>query len=315
MEKTIAQSKTRPAKLPRGYMAAWSTRGISLGVYMVLFMQITYFATESLGMDVSLVGILLLASRIFDGFTDAVVGFVIDRTHTRFGKARPYELMVIPLWICVILFFGAQAGRSVTGKAVYFFVLYTLITGVFQTCLNGSEGILLRRSLKEGELHAKVVSFTGVILVIFCGAANILLPQLMNTWGKESGGWFKIALVYGIPMLLLGVQRFFFIKETAITVDAEKEKFGFWESVTISIKNKYVLLLGAGALLVNIINNVFSTVGSYYFNYIMGDLGLLSIYGDIWTGCPLLPAAVPPGNTDNRGYAVCAHRPGDGHCG
>jgi GPH family glycoside/pentoside/hexuronide:cation symporter len=296
MEKTTEQNtknENRPVKLPKGYLPAWSTRTVSLGVYAVLFMQLTFYATESLGMDVALVGALFLGARIFDGFTDVIVGFVIDSTHTRFGKARPYELLIIPLWIFVIMLFSAQAEWSTAAKAVYITVLYILITGICQTCLNNAEGVLLRRSLTEGVLHARVLAGSGVVVMLFGAAANIMLPRLMQTWGREPGGWSKIALAYGIPMMLVGIVRFFFIKETAVTADTEKEKFGLVEGAKITITNKYVILLAVGVLLVNIIYNMSSMVGSYYFNYVIGNLGLMSVMGLIGLATPFFLLLFP----------------------
>jgi Na+/melibiose symporter-like transporter len=126
MEITTGQTvKNKPprAKLPRGFLPAWSTRSVSLAVSMVLLMQVVFFATETLRMDAAFIGALLLASRVFDGFTDVIVGFFIDRTRTRFGKGRPYELMIVPIWIFLIMLFSASAEWSTPVKAVYLLLL------------------------------------------------------------------------------------------------------------------------------------------------------------------------------------------------
>ena len=278
MENTIEQNKPRRAKLPRGYLPAWSTRGVSLAVSMILLMQIVFFATESLRMDAAFVGALLLASRVFDGFTDLIAGFFIDRTRTRFGKGRPYELMIVPIWIFLIMLFSASPEWSAPVKAAYLLVLYSLITGLFQTFMATAEGVFMHRSLKEGELQAKVAAITGLIVMLFGAVASTLLPRLMNTWGKEPGGWTKIALVYGVPMTVIGLGRFFFIKETEAP-DTKEQQFGLIEGLKIMVKSKYVFIFAGASLLVNIVNNMSSTMGSYYFTYVIGNLDLMSIMG------------------------------------
>ncbi len=71
-------------KLP-GYLKwAWTSRGLSLALNVILIMQLTYYCTDMLGMGAALVGTLLLASKLFDGVTDLCVGFIIDRTNFRY---------------------------------------------------------------------------------------------------------------------------------------------------------------------------------------------------------------------------------------
>lgn len=48
------------------------------------------FSTEALGLNVMLMGIVMTVMRIFDGITDPIIGSIIDRTETRFGKFRPF---------------------------------------------------------------------------------------------------------------------------------------------------------------------------------------------------------------------------------
>lgn len=63
------------------------------------------FCTNVLGMNSALVGTLLMVSKLFDGFTDLLAGFLIDNTKSKWGKARPYEIAVIGVWGCSVLLF------------------------------------------------------------------------------------------------------------------------------------------------------------------------------------------------------------------
>jgi GPH family glycoside/pentoside/hexuronide:cation symporter len=160
----------------------------------------------------------------------------------------------------------------------FLLVLYSLITGVCQTFMANAEGVYMHRCVKEGELQAKCAAVTGLVVMLLAAVASTLLPRLMNTWGKESGGWSKIALVYGVPMAALGLVRFFFIKETAAP-DAEEQQFGLLEGLKITVKSKYVFIFAGAMLLVNIVNNMSSTMGSYYFTYVIGNLDLMAVIG------------------------------------
>ena len=64
---------------------------------------LVYFYTDIVSIPVAIVGTVMLVSRIFDGVTDIIMGIVVDRTKSRFGKARPWLLwMAILFGISVI---------------------------------------------------------------------------------------------------------------------------------------------------------------------------------------------------------------------
>lgn len=173
------------------YVPAWVTRGVGLAVNSILLMQITFYATESVGLSAGVVGTLLLVSKLFDGITDLIAGFIIDKTHTRWGKA------------------------------IYIFILYLLINAVCVTFLSASEAVFMACSTSDDNRRAHALTAAGICAMIFPAAISIVLPFLMASWGTQPGGWTKIALVLGIPSCLIGLIRFFYIKEER---DVESEK-------------------------------------------------------------------------------------------
>ena len=50
---------------------------------------LTMFYTDYVGVDAAIIGIIFLLARVFDGVSDLVMGFLVERTKTRWGKARP----------------------------------------------------------------------------------------------------------------------------------------------------------------------------------------------------------------------------------
>ena len=95
-----------------------------------------YF-TNVLGISAGVVGTLIMVSKILDGVTDVFMGNVIDRTHSRMGKARFWLLVsTIPLAISTYLLFNVPASFNENTKYVYIFVVYTLMGAVFYTMNN-----------------------------------------------------------------------------------------------------------------------------------------------------------------------------------
>ena len=84
-------------KLPFWFGAAWSGRSVSVAVCMALMGYTAYYCTDVVGMNPTLVGILLMVSKLFDGFTDLVVGFVMTEQIQNWEKQ---DLMNLPLFCC-----------------------------------------------------------------------------------------------------------------------------------------------------------------------------------------------------------------------
>ncbi|MCI6467874.1 MAG: glycoside-pentoside-hexuronide (GPH):cation symporter [Faecalicatena sp.] len=297
------QTETKPKN--RMYAFAWSTRGFSLGVNSLLLMQATFYATQSLGLSAGLVGTLFLVSKIFDGVTDLIAGYIIDKTHTKWGKARPYELFLIPTWILTVIFFSTPASMGTTGKIIWVFVLYVLIQAVCVTFLSASETTFLARSTTDDELRAKALTVAGILAMLVPTIASIILPQLIAKWGSQPGGWTKIMLVYAVPLTIVGLFRFFFIKEEVEDETAgvqKKDDITLKEGLKAIAKNKYLFLFVGATFICAVNNNLISGVGTYFFQYVMGDIGKMSLIGMLGLLTPFTLLIFPM--TVRKGYAM-----------
>ena len=109
MMQTEATVKTTSDSAP----ITWGTR-ISYGlgdtacniVMGITTAVLTLFYTDYAGVNVAIVGLVMLISRIFDGTSDVIMGVIVNRTKSKWGKARPWILwMAIPYAICTISMF------------------------------------------------------------------------------------------------------------------------------------------------------------------------------------------------------------------
>ncbi len=266
--------------LPKYFKWAWTSRGLSLALNVILIMQLTYYCTDMLGMKATLVGTLLLASKLFDGVTDLVVGFVIDKTNTRFGKARPYEICIVFVWLLTILMFTTP-NFGTTGKAVFIFIMYTLINSICATFLNGGDAVYLARSVRSEKNRVSVMSFNGGIIMLFSIGFSMLLPQLIAGIGSTKIGWTVIAATIGIPMAIIGMLRFAFVKEVVHTEPAKtgeaEQTVPLKTGLSCIMKNKYIWILAGMTFVVQLAMNIGSAVSTYYFKYIMGNIGLATL--------------------------------------
>lgn len=271
----------------------WSSRALSISVNVVLTMQITYFCTNVLGMSPILTGTILLATRIFDGFTDLAAGALINKVRTRFGLVRHYEICIIPLWISTVLLFSAPVAMSITVKAVWVFLFYSLANAVFATMLNSSDAVYLSRAFSSQVVRSKILSVNGLIIMLFSAAVSMTLPRLMATMGTTEGGWTKIALLFGVPMGIIGLGRFLLVKEIDDTEMKVPEPVKITEGLRVLAGNKYVFMVAVTSLLCQVISTLYSTSGTYYFQYIVGDLSSLGILGMLGLIAPIFMLFFP----------------------
>ncbi|MFV0466390.1 MAG: glycoside-pentoside-hexuronide (GPH):cation symporter [Lachnospiraceae bacterium] len=283
--------------LPGYFKWAWTSRGLSLAINFMLIMQLTYYCTDMVGMSAALVGTLLLASKIFDGITDLIVGFIIDRTNTRFGKARPYEIFIVFGWIFTVFLF-TMPDMGTTGKSIFVFVLYSLINSVCSTFLNGGDAVYLARAVRSEKNRVSVMAFNGAVIMIFSIIISIGMPQLIAGIGSTKEGWTTIALIFAIPLVIIGMFRFIFIKEVVTDAEgagektADKQKLSFADGIKSLLKNKYIFMLAGMTFAVQLIANL-TAVNNYYFKYVFGNIGMASLVSMASIITPLVLAFFP----------------------
>lgn len=94
-----------------------------LGLPLLVYLP-TFYAQE-LGLGLAVVGAVILAARIWDVVTDPLVGFLSDRTRTRFGRRRPWLVASLPLVLCGVWFlFRPPADAGVMHLLAWIFVVY-----------------------------------------------------------------------------------------------------------------------------------------------------------------------------------------------
>lgn len=263
-------------KVSKKMFFAWPTRTISYAVGSVLLGYVTFYATDFMGISAATAGIVFMISKIFDGVTDIIAGYLIDKTHTKLGKGRPYELALIGYWISTVLIFCAPK-MGMAASYVYLFVMYSMANSVFLTLLNCCEPVYLANALEDQGQSVSILAFTGFISMIFTMAASMLVPQMVATMGTTRAGWMKISLVLAVPFTLLGLVRFLVVNERKDIAESSLQKIGVKEMIGLLAQNKYILIFAIVILTSNIGSNLVSNVTTYYFMYIMNDIGLASI--------------------------------------
>ncbi len=113
---------------------------------------LTFFYTDYAGVSPATVGLVMLLSRCFDGISDITMGFIVEKTNSKWGKSRPWILWTsAPFCLSLVLIYLVPQGSD-TMQFAYIFVTYNLCTTVCYTALNlpyGSLSAMMTRSSDE----------------------------------------------------------------------------------------------------------------------------------------------------------------------
>ncbi len=156
---------------------------------------LTYFATNSLYMAAANVGLLLMVSKLFDGFTDVFAGILIDKT--KYGKARPYALFGILAWISLVLVFCVP-NFSEIGKTIYIFIFYNLNMSVFFTLVNVARTLHLKRAIHDEQQRIRILTLSGFLYSVGSIVLNIVFPIVVAKISGNQNGWIAMASVLAI---------------------------------------------------------------------------------------------------------------------
>lgn len=267
-----------PGKVGAGKFWAWQSRGVSLACEVMFLGYVMIYCTNTMGMKATLVSMMLMVSKIFDGVTDLVAGYLIDRTNTKLGRGRPYELAIIGTWVTAWLMFSMPESSTFV-KAAWLFCMYTLNQSIFATFLGANGTVYMVRAFKNEQQYLKLNAFGGIAVTFGAIVVNIMLPITISRYATSAHGWSMMVLCYAIPLLIIGLMRFIFIKEEN-NVDAKSEtKVSMKEVFTVLKTNKYIYFVALMLFVYYLVSNM--GVASYYFTYVVGNLEMASFLGVI----------------------------------
>ena len=103
---------------------------------------LSYFYTDVFGISAAALATMIFVTRTWDWINDPIMGVLADRTETSMGKFRPWLIWMIPLYVLFGILTFTTFDLGPTGKVVYAYVTYTLLTMVY-TAINVPYGALM----------------------------------------------------------------------------------------------------------------------------------------------------------------------------
>lgn len=166
---------------------------------------ILFFYTDIFLLGAAPAGILMIVARIWDALNDPIMGTIVDKTRTRFGKMRPYILAsAIPLAINTALLFVVPTGLSAAGKIAYAYITYILWGMIYTMCDVPFWGLASAMTPNPKE-RIKFISQSRLVHSIGGTLPMLIIPLMTGLVGNEKG--YTLA---GITIGIVGGALFLF---------------------------------------------------------------------------------------------------------
>lgn len=251
--------------------------GNCIGLALIATYMLFYY-TDVLGISGAVVATIMLISRIFDGVTDIIMGYIIDRTHSPKGKARVWLLRgCIPYTISVVGLFFVPSGASDIVKYIYIFVFYNLSNAIFGTVVNTSynsmNSLITKNSYETGILG--IFGMIGSSLAMtFVGSYTL---KIVTLFGEGEKAWhFGIAIVGLIGLALLLI-CYFGVRERVVESQDQKENSLPITTVLKNlVKNKYWVMVGVTYIFIQFFIGLYSSSLLYYCKGVLNDVSYQS---------------------------------------
>ena len=191
-------------------------------VYALVAGFLMYYYNTVLGISASFMAVLFMAARVFDAVNDPLMGIVVEKTNTRFGKFRPW-LFIGTILNGIILYAMFAVPESITGTnlLLYTSIAYILwgLTYTFMDIPYWSMSPAITKPGKEREQISVIArSCAGIGFALITALTVVVVPMLGNM--NERVGYKRLALIIAIFFIVSIVLTCMNVKETRI----EKKK-------------------------------------------------------------------------------------------
>lgn len=242
-------------------------------IYTAMTTYLLFYYTDYAGVNAAAVGVIMLISRFLDGVTDIIMGHIVDHTKSKHGKARPWIIrMAIPFAISGVLLFSVPLSLGETGKLVYVFITYNLVSSIVYTALNVPYSSLNALMTQNSYERSVLSIFRNLLATAGTLIINAYTLTLVDYFGNNASAWTKTFMVFGIFALIAFIINFFGTTERVKPINEDKStETSLLDGLKALFKNKYwaMITMVLVLLFINMALSTGSTV--YYAKTILGD--------------------------------------------
>ena len=234
-----------------------------------------------------------IVSKIIDAVTNVIMGYIIDRTKTKQGKARPWLLLSAPLvaFSGILLFTVPNAGESV--QVIWVMLSYNLFYSFAYTIFNMSHNLMVPLSTRNTTERGGLSVFNQIATIMMSGilVALVFPMVVMPALGVDKAKWIAVMSALSIVTLPLILLEYYFTKERVTQENAEngEEKIPFATQLKIIFTDKYLLIVLAYFFIYTFGSSLKNLGLVYYCNYVLGTYndGITQMLVSVIGGVPM----------------------------
>lgn len=221
--------------------------------------------------------VMPIVSKIIDAITNLIMGYVIDRTKSRQGKARPWILISAPVLMIAGILLYAVPHASQTVQVIWITVSYNLFYAVAYTIYNMSHALMVPLSTRNHKQRDLLALFTQMGVSMIPGAViYMVIPLTLQPWmGVDPKRWLTAMSVVSILFLAGALIEYFFTKERITEEnrslpESSENKTSIWEQFRLCLKDRYWILVVLINFVWQIQNNIVTSSSIYFSNWVLG---------------------------------------------
>lgn len=157
-------------------------------VYMLSASYITIYFVDVMGISAAAIAVLLMAARVFDAFNDPIMGVLVAKTKTRWGKFRPWLLIgTVTNAVMLYLMFSIPPTMNASGMLLYASVTY-ILWGVTYTMMDIPYWSMVPAFTESGKERESLSAFARSCAGVGSALISIITVKVVIALGTKLGG-------------------------------------------------------------------------------------------------------------------------------
>ena len=270
-------------------------------VYSAISAFLLVYYTNVVGASAAAAASIIAVSKILDGISDLIMGYIVDHTHSKWGKARPWiARLCIPLAVCTVLMFSVPSSFVGTIQLVYIFLTYNLVSTIFYTGINvpyaTMQGLMTRNQYERGLLG----NFRNLLATAGTMTINTVVLKMTGFFGGGDAysqkGWTLTFIVLMIVFVVLNMFMFFVCQERVKenTSDNGEQSTSFIKGIVGLVKNKYWVLMVISIFSMYFMMSTFFGSAVYFTMYNMGNDGYYTMVSNLLSIFQIITLFITP---------------------
>jgi len=286
----MADAELRPLKQREIFGYSIGDLGINLNFQMMGF-YLAFFYTDVFGIPPGHVAGLFLAARVWDAVNDPLMGYIADRTESRWGRFKPYVLFGAPILNLALIACFFTPDLSMTWKIVYAYVTY-IAHGMVFTAVGLPYSAISSVMTQDQQERAVISTYRMFFAVVVALSVIILVRPFAESYFKTPQTGYTVAML-AIAVVSTALLWFAY-SQSKERVEVKREKYGLSKIVPIVFKNDALLVLALAMFLNTSVWVTINAVALYYFKYVYGDSALFEKFFFIMLPANILAVVATP---------------------